>query len=274
MVVLVLLLVGAVLVASAGAGAWIWWKNQHRPAPPYQAQVLAPPVASTPAPAPVPAPENPPPEATPANPAPEAAPATPGNSTEPQAPRKKAPKKSPMPPPSQFAPVTPPAPAAPPPKVEVVPPAPPPTATPKSNPVMVTPVVVNDALPFRIELTEDVPADALEGQTLTFTVLDNFQVGGKTLIAKGTKVTGAVASEKGKKKFLGIGGGKMTFELQHAEAVDGKKLNVRAMAGRAKEGPTTRAFDTGRGRPKGLAAAQGTEYIAYIDGDQIVSVRK
>jgi hypothetical protein len=270
--VLVLLLVGVVLVASAGAGAWIWWKNQHRQPPPYQAQVMAPPAA---APAPTPVPENPPPEATPAAPPPEATPAAPVEATAPKPPRKTATKKSPMPQPSQLPPVVPPAATTIPPKEDEAPAVPVPKPAPKSAPVVLTPVTVNDALPFRIALAQDVPADSEEGQALTFTVLEDFQMGGKTVIAKGAKVAGAIASEKGKKKFLGMGGGKMTFELQRVDAIDGKKLNVRAMAGRAKEGPTTRSFDTGRGsKPKGLAAAQGTEYIAYVDGDQIVSIRK
>ena len=270
--VLLLLLLGAVLVASAGAGAWYWWKSTHRPAPPYQAEVVSPPATT-------PAPENPPTQTAPVTP-PEATPpadasAPPADGSAP-APKHKssASKKSPMPPP-QFAPVLPPPAVAPPPKVDVLPPAAPPKTAPKTAPVVITPVTVTDALPFRIALAQDVQADSLEGQALVFTVLDGFQIGGKTVIAKGAKVTGVVASEKGKKKFLGIGGGKMTFELQRVEAVDGKKLNVRAMAGRAKEGPTTRPFDTGRSsRRKGLAAEQGTEYIAYIDGDQIVGVRK
>ncbi|MGD0438765.1 MAG: serine/threonine-protein kinase [Bryobacteraceae bacterium] len=268
--VLVLLLVGIVLVASAGAGAWLWWQNQHRPAPPYQAQVMSPPV-STPTTPPA---ENPPPQDVPRTPPPEAAPAAPVESAL-KAPRRTA-KKSPLPPPTQFTPVPPPAASTPQPKTEEPPAAPPPPKpTPKSAPVVLTPITVNDALPFRIALAQDVPADALEGQSLTFTVVDDFQVGGKILIAKGATVTGVIASEAGKKRFLGIGGGKMRFELQRVEAVDAKKLNVRAMAGRAKEGPTTRPFDTGRGsKSKGLAAVQGAEYIAYIDGDQIVSARK
>ena len=268
--VLVLLLVGIVLVASAGAGAWLWWQNQHRPAPPYQAQVMSPPV-STPTTPPA---ENPPPQDVPRTPPPEAAPAAPVESAL-KAPRRTA-KKSPLPPPTQFTPVPPPAASTPQPKTEEPPAAPtPPKPTPKSAPVVLTPITVNDALPFRIALAQDVPADALEGQSLTFTVVDDFQVGGKILIAKGATVTGVIASEAGKKRFLGIGGGKMRFELQRVEAVDAKKLNVRAMAGRAKEGPTTRPFDTGRGsKSKGLAAVQGAEYIAYIDGDQIVSARK
>ena len=39
------------------------------------------------------------------------------------------------------------------------------------------------------------------------------------------------------------------------------------------EGPTIRTFETLKGsKTKGLAAAQGTEYIAYIDGEQTVAV--
>lgn len=278
MTVLVLLLVGAVVVASAGAGAWIWWKNQHRPAPPFQAQVATPPEVSTPAPAPAAAaPENPPPAAVPETPAPDAAPPAAQTQAAPVTPkpRKTAPKSSPAPAPAQFAPVAPPPAAAPAPKAAEVAPPPVPKPVPSVAPVVITPVTVNDALPFRIALSEDVPADSAEGQALTFTALDDFEVGGKTIVAKGARITGAIASEKGKKKFLGMGGSKMTFELHQADAVDGKKLNVRAMAGRAKEGPTTRPFDTGRGsKPKGQVAAQGTEYIAYVDGDQIVGVHK
>ena len=135
--------------------------------------------------------------------------------------------------------------------------------------------MVNDALPFVVNLAEDVPADAPEGQALHFTVKEGLQVGDKTVIAKGATVTGAVAGESGKKGFLGIGGHKLTFRLTQAEAVDGRKLAVRAMAGKNGDGPIIRPFDTGKAsKSKGYAALQGTVYIAYIDGDQIVAVRK
>jgi hypothetical protein len=135
--------------------------------------------------------------------------------------------------------------------------------------------MVSDALPFVINLAEDVPADAPEGQALHFTVSENLQIGDKTVIAKGATVIGSVMGESGKKKFLGIGGKKLTFRLTQAEAVDGRKLAVRAMAGKSEEGPTIRTFDTGKGsKTKGYAALQGTVYVAYIDGDQMVAVRK
>jgi hypothetical protein len=110
---------------------------------------------------------------------------------------------------------------------------------------------------------------------LTFTVTEGLKIGDKTVIAKGATVSGTVTSGSGK-KFLGIGGGhKMMFRLGQADAVDGKKLSVRAIAARSEEGATVRSFDTGKGsKPKGYAAVQGTVYIAYVDGDQTVAVRK
>ena len=93
------------------------------------------------------------------------------------------------------------------------------------------------------------------------------------VIPPGATVTGSITSEAGK-KFLGIGN-KMTFRLLQADAVDGQKISVRSKSGKQANGPTTRPFDTGKSsKTKGLAASQGTEYIAYIDGEQTVSVRK
>lgn len=125
-------------------------------------------------------------------------------------------------------------------------------------------------------LVQDVPVDEPEGYGLTFTVSEGLKVGDKTVIAKGATVTGAITGESNKKKFLGIGGGhKVMFRLVQAEAVDGKKLAVRALAGRSQEGVTLRSFDTNKGsKAKGYVAMQGTVYVAYIDGDQTVAVRK
>jgi hypothetical protein len=135
--------------------------------------------------------------------------------------------------------------------------------------------MVNDSLPFVITLAQDVPSDAPEGQALHFTVSEGLRVEDKTVIAKGATVAGSVMGENGKKGFLGIGGHKMTFRLTQAEAVDGRMLAVRATAGKSEDGPTVRSFDTGKNsKAKGYVALQGTVYVAYIDGDQIVAVRK
>jgi serine/threonine-protein kinase len=278
-VALLLAVIGAVLVASAGVGGWWWWKNQQRQnqksAAPAVAvvtptQPVTPPPAAQPA-----APSTPPAATTPQTPAP--ADTTPAPSdTKPV--RKRKPKET-----DKSANVPAPIPAPPPP-VAVTPPAvtttapvaPPPKPTPRVPVIQTTPVSVSDALPFVIILEQDVAADAPEGMGLSFTVSEGLKIGDKTIIAKGATVTGSVTGESNKKGFLGIKGGhKLTFRLMQAEAVDGKKLAVRAMAGRGEDGVTIRTFETNKGaRPKGYAAVQGTVYIAYIDGDQTVAVRK
>jgi hypothetical protein len=137
------------------------------------------------------------------------------------------------------------------------------------------PIAVSDSLPFRVILSADVPKDIEQGTLLHFTAAEDVRVGGTVVIAKGAKVTGMVAREGSRRKFLPFGGRKVTFELQQADSADGKKLNVRATVGHPADGIAMRPFDTGKGsKPKGLAAVQGTAYIGYIDGNQTVSVSK
>ena len=150
--------------------------------------------------------------------------------------------------------------------------APPPTPAPAkaAAPASVA-VNVGDAMPFSIKLAEDVPADAEEGRILHFTVVDGLKVGDNLVVAKGAAVTGSVL-EAARKKLIG---GKMTFRLLQVDAVDGKKLNVRAEPSRGKDGPAKRPIDSGaKGKTKEIAAAAGSQYVGYIEGDQTVSVRK
>ena len=65
--------------------------------------------------------------------------------------------------------------------------------------IQTTPLTVSDALPFVINLAQDVPADAPEGQAVRFTVTQPLQVGDKTVIAKGATVTGTVMGESGRR---------------------------------------------------------------------------
>jgi hypothetical protein len=136
-------------------------------------------------------------------------------------------------------------------------------------------VKVGDGLPFPMTLAEDVPSDAPEGQPVRFIAADNFQVDARTvIIAKGATITGSVVAG-GKRKILGIGGGKIGYQLQKADSADGNKLSVRATSGHTGEGPVTHPFETPKGpKKKGFAAVEGTEYIGYIDGDQSVTLRK
>jgi serine/threonine protein kinase len=312
---LVLGLIVVVILAAAAAGGWWWWTNQNKAAPQQVAQAPAPQTAApAPAPtqeiptlAPVPA--------EPAPPAAEAilnnasildlvqskTPAAdivkqirssktnfnvskdeitrlkqagvPGSVIQAMRNPTGAPGGPPPPPPLRSAQVAA-VPAQPTSKSEA-----PATEAPKPAPgrptVALAPVTVGDALPFRIILAADVPADAPEGQALRFTVVDGLKVDNNVVIAKGATVTGSVTGETGKKKILGMGGSKLTFRLLQTDGVDGKKVNVRAMSGRRTDGVTIRTFETTKGsKTKGLAAAQGTEYIGYIDGEQTVSVRK
>jgi serine/threonine-protein kinase len=262
-------LIGIALVAGAGVGGWYWWKSRQASAT--QVATVTPPPAATPpvqvTPTPVETPPvTPPPAET--TPAPAADVSKSAN-----------PKRTPKPKPDKTAKIIPPAPAPvvplPPPPAPVAAPIPTLPSTAPKPVISTTPITVNDALPFVINLAEDVPADAPEGQAVRFTVSEDLRVGDKTVIAKGATVTGEVVAGTGKKKFLGIGGHKLTFRLTQAEAVDGRKIAVRAVAGKSEDGPTIRTFDSAKAsKAKGYAALQGTLYIGYIDGDQMVAVHK
>jgi hypothetical protein len=133
-------------------------------------------------------------------------------------------------------------------------------------------VVVSDGVPFTIALAADVPSDADMGRPLRFTAVQDFRVKGVLVIPKGAAVTGQI-SETAKKKFLGIGGGKLSFELLKAETAGGQQISVRALAARRNDGATQRPVETNtRTGSKDIVAAQGAQYIAYIDGEQSVTV--
>ena len=133
-------------------------------------------------------------------------------------------------------------------------------------------VKIPDGTGIKIALAADIPESADKDLPLRFIVTDDLRVDGTLVIAKGAIVTGAIA-DAGKRKFLGMPVGKMTLSVATVTAVDGSKLNVRALPNRRADG-SFRDVDTGKQKPKGAAAAAGTEYIAYIDGDQTVSAHK
>ena len=58
-------------------------------------------------------------------------------------------------------------------------------------------------------------------------------------------------------------------------AVDGHKYPVRTESARGSDGKNERPVETNvKPKNKDLVAAAGTEYVAYIDGDATVSVKK
>jgi hypothetical protein len=132
-------------------------------------------------------------------------------------------------------------------------------------------VIVPDAVPFRITLAADIPADADLARPIRFTATEDFQVKGTVVIAKGAAVYGEI-SETPKKKVFGIGGTKLSFKLTKAEVAGGHTINVRALAARRGDGLTQRPVEAGQKTPKDVAALQGAQYIAYVDGEQPVTV--
>ena len=136
------------------------------------------------------------------------------------------------------------------------------------------PVKLDDGLPIRIALADDVPSDAEVGRALRFRVLEDVQSGNTTVIAKGSIVTGSLADVGGKKNFFGQSS-KGRFRLIAADSVDDSKINVRATPAQKTDGEASRPFTNPKGaKDKDLLAASGTEYIAYISGEQTVNIHK
>jgi serine/threonine-protein kinase len=262
---------GVAVVALAVAGAW-WETHRTKPASPEKPPAV---VATTASPAPQPAPPVAPPEAsidaaakndTPIETTPAPPPATPvvplANKSKTLAPPKVTAPKSPLQPQAAAIPTP-----APPVAVATVPHA--------AAAAEVLPVELSDGLPFRIALLDDVPTDVEVGHALRFRVLDGLQIDDAMVIAKGAIVTGSVAALAGRRNFFGERS-KVRFRLISADSVEDTKINVRATPAARDDGVEARPFETPSGSPKdkSLIAASGTEYIAYVEGDQTVRVHK
>ncbi len=132
---------------------------------------------------------------------------------------------------------------------------------------------VLDGVPFTITVIEAVPADVQPGQALRFQVNKDVRSGDAVVIAKGTEVTGEVV-EAAKKKLL-VRTVKPTFRLLEVTAVDGSKLKVRATPVRRGDYKTDRPLEPlVPWRGKDVLAPAGSEFFAYFDGDQTVTVRR
>jgi serine/threonine protein kinase len=133
-------------------------------------------------------------------------------------------------------------------------------------------VVLEDGTPIRIALADAIPSDASLGLPLRFTVSEDFQSQGLVVLSRGALVYGEI-TETPKKKLFGIGAGKLSFTLSKAQAAGGALLNVRAIASPRTDGANQRPVETpAKKESKNIAAAPGTEYMAYIDGSQNLAV--
>jgi len=150
-------------------------------------------------------------------------------------------------------------------------PQPPPVEPAKAD--LHTAVTIPDGSPLSLTLADDIPASAPVGTPIHFTVSKDLEVGGTVVIHKGALATGEIAQEA-KKKLL-VFGGKMMMRLITVEAADGHSLNIRATPARRADGPSWRPVDAvGLARPKGMAAAAGTQYLGFIDGEQTATAKK
>ena len=148
-----------------------------------------------------------------------------------------------------------------------------PGAVAAAAPARTTNVAVADGTPFRIALEEAIPADASLGLPLRFTVFEDLRIDGTVLISKGAVVYGEITETPKKKKFFGIGNGKLSFSLAKAQAASGTWLNIRALASPRNDGVSQRPVEpSGKKESKTIAAPQGTIYIAYVDGSQSSTV--
>ncbi|MCX6631928.1 MAG: hypothetical protein NTW28_30335 [Candidatus Solibacter sp.] len=146
-----------------------------------------------------------------------------------------------------------------------------PAAVAVTPPAVTRQVVLVDSVPFEITLMEDVPNDPAEGLALHFEAAKDYQVDGAVVIAKGAAVTGEVLAA-GKKNILRRGG-KPMFRLIAVDAVDRTKVKVKAAPGRGSEKNERNVEPPGHRGKESLAPA-GSTYLAYIDGDQTVAVKK
>jgi serine/threonine-protein kinase len=154
-----------------------------------------------------------------------------------------------------------PLPPEPPPANPVATPVPPVASLPAPLPVA-TPVQLPDAMEIPLTLAEDVPVDAQAGDPVRFRAAEDIRIDGLVVIVKGATASGVIV-DAAKKRILGLGG-KMTFRLESIDAVDGRKVSIRA---------TAKARRNGSKRAVGALAA-GSEYVGYTDGVNTVSVKK
>jgi serine/threonine-protein kinase len=145
----------------------------------------------------------------------------------------------------------------------------PPTSAATSNPVVLRSVPVIGGTPFAIVLLADVPAGAEPGTPLKFRAAQDYRVEGGVVIPQGAEVTGELL---GAGKKVVVFGGKTQFKLSTVTAVDGKKLHIKASPGRSDK--NEHAIEPPGRKSKEVLAPAGTQYMAYFDGDQTVSVKK
>ena len=155
-----------------------------------------------------------------------------------------------------------------------LPPAPTPAPVVAATPQTVS-VPVPDSAPFRMTLAADIPTDAEIGRPIRFTASEDFKLNDVVIIPKGSPVQGEISETPKRGKIFGIGGAKLSFKLTQARSAAGHPISVRALPSAKGDGVAQRPVDNGQKTgSKEIAAAQGAQYIGYVDGAQTVTVPK
>jgi hypothetical protein len=159
------------------------------------------------------------------------------------------------------------APAPAPPTTHVAPPAAPATPAATGRAVRVI-----GGVPFAVALVEDIPADAEPGRPLRFRVIRDVRSEDAVVLAEGAVLTGELTSAEKKRR---LGRSRATYRLLEVAAVDGSKLKVRATPGRPSDRREERPVEVpGHAPSKEVLVPAGTEFVAYFDGDQTVTMRR
>ncbi len=133
-------------------------------------------------------------------------------------------------------------------------------------------VALADGAVIPLVLTEEIPGDALEGAPVRLKALDDVMVGSSIVIRKGAAASGAIV-DAAKKKVMGLGG-RMTLRLDSVDAADGRQVTIRATPLHRKDVVSKRVVETGPRKSPNVAAPVGTEFAAYADGTNTITVKK
>ena len=129
-------------------------------------------------------------------------------------------------------------------------------------------VTIPDATPLRLSLSEDIPDDVIEGSSIHFHVASDLVIDGVTVLAEGAKASGTIVEGRKKKVF---GRGKISYKFDGVQSVDGKQIRIRAAAVASSASATKHPLDLPGDKPKDTAAAKGSHFVAYVDGDVSVA---
>lgn len=155
------------------------------------------------------------------------------------------------------------------------------TRPPQSRATAPKPNTLVDGTPVKLRLSRSLSsADARVGEHVDFEVLEEIQVNGLVVVAKGATAYGTVTTAEPKRR-MGRGG-KLDLTLDYVRLVDNEKAALTATAGGAGSSHTgamvgamaaTAIFTLGGSalfllmHGKDITIPQGTETTAYINGD-------